>query len=120
MDNKRITALMAAVLGKEVVDENYKKKRIYIAFHPLEEKFETLTLPLKKSTEWISDISEFWKQIVKWHFWENILRKNQNMSDEDKNKVEKNSWEIIFYKTKDVGIVELDAKLDIEDVTEIL
>jgi uncharacterized protein with ParB-like and HNH nuclease domain len=56
---QRTTALMAAVLGQEIVNENYKKKRIFIAFNPLEEKFETLTPAIKRSSEWISDISEF-------------------------------------------------------------
>lgn len=116
---QRITALMAAVLGKEVVDENYKKKRIYIAFHPLEEKFETLTPALEKSTEWISDISEFLKTNSQMAFLREYFEKNQNMSDEDKNKVEKTLEKLSSIKTKDVGIVELDAKLDIEDVTEI-
>ena len=37
---QRITALTAAITGQEVVDSNYKKKRIRIAFNPIEEKFE--------------------------------------------------------------------------------
>jgi len=116
---QRITALMAAVLGKEIVDENYKKKRIFIAFHPLEEKFETLTPAIEKSSEWISDISEFLKTNSQMAFLREYFERNPNMSDEDKNKVEKKLEKLSFIKTKDVGIVELDAKLDIEDVTEI-
>ena len=34
---QRITALSAAIVGQEVVGSDYKKKRIIIAFNPLEE-----------------------------------------------------------------------------------
>lgn len=56
---QRITAMTAALVGAEVVDKNYAKKRIQIAFNPQEEKFETLTPFLDRDPAWISDISEF-------------------------------------------------------------
>ena len=116
---QRITALMAAVLGHEIVDENYKKKKILIAFHPLEEKFETLTPAIEKSSEWISDISVFLNATSQMTFLGNYFEKNPEISEVNKKKVEKTLGELSSIKTKDVGIVELDAKLDIEDVTEI-
>jgi hypothetical protein len=116
---QRITALMAAVLGQEIVDENYKKKRIFIAFHPLEEKFETLTPAIKKSSEWISDISEFLTTNSQMAFLRKYLDKNKHLTEDEKSLVEKRLEKLSAIKTKDVGIVELDAKLDIEDVTEI-
>lgn len=116
---QRITALMAAVLGKEIVDENYKKKRIKISFHPLEEKFETLTPAIDRSSEWISDISEFLKTNSQMAFLRDYFKKNPEMSEEKKNFVEKKLEKLSAIKSKDVGIVELDAELDIEDVTEI-
>ncbi len=116
---QRITALMAAVLGQEIIDENYKKKRIYIAFHPLEEKFETLTPAIKKSSEWISDISKFLTTNSQMAFLREYFEKNQNLTEEERNLVEKRLEKLSAIKTKDVGVVELDAGLDIEDVTEI-
>jgi hypothetical protein len=116
---QRITALMAAILGKEIVDENYKKKRIKIAFHPLEEKFETLTPVIDKDSEWISDISEFLKTNSQITFLRNYFKKNPKMSERKMNLAEGKIQKLSAIKSKDVGIVELDAKLDIEDVTEI-
>ncbi len=116
---QRIMALMAAVLGKEIVDKNYKRKRIYIAFHPLEEKFETLTPAIEKSSEWISDVSTFLNTNSQMAFLRDYFAKNSGLSEENKNKIEKTLERLSSIKTKDVGIVELDAKLDIEDVTEI-
>lgn len=116
---QRITALMTAVLGKEIVDENYKKKRIKIAFHPLEEKFETLTPAIARSNEWISDISEFLKPNIDiFDFLDMFFEKN-NFNDEQNKKIKKSLKKLSEIKTKDVGIVDLDAELDIEDVTKI-
>ena len=58
---QRVTALTAALLGQEVLDENYKKKRIKIAFNILTEEFQTNNPAIEKQEEWISDISEFMK-----------------------------------------------------------
>lgn len=37
---QRVTALLAALLGEQVVTKDYKRTRISIAFHPREERFE--------------------------------------------------------------------------------
>ena len=37
---QRVTALMAAILGREVVNKDYRRIRIRIAFHPIERLFE--------------------------------------------------------------------------------
>ena len=37
---QRVTALLAAMLGRSIVDKNYRKVRITIAFHPGEERFD--------------------------------------------------------------------------------
>lgn len=39
---QRITALTAAIAGFEVIDQEYKKKRIKIAFDPIHEKFGSI------------------------------------------------------------------------------
>ena len=54
---QRITAMAAAIVGQEVLDEHYKWKRISIAFNPLEEKFEVANNAILKSSKWISDIA---------------------------------------------------------------
>ena len=53
---QRITALMAAVLGRTVIDKNYKEGRIVIAFNPVSEEFATRTPAISKNSLWIDDI----------------------------------------------------------------
>src|SRR3989344_8736800 len=45
---QRITALRAAILGEPVMDSEYKERRIYIAFNPTTEKFETRTPAIER------------------------------------------------------------------------
>jgi uncharacterized protein with ParB-like and HNH nuclease domain len=45
---QRITALNAAVLGDYVIDDNYRKVKIQIAYQPLEEKFEVSNPAIEK------------------------------------------------------------------------
>lgn len=54
---QRVTALTAAVLGQEVVNQDYKKEKIQIAFNPMKEQFEVLNPAIKKDPTWIDDIS---------------------------------------------------------------
>ena len=54
---QRITALTAAIVGQEVIGSDYKKKRIKIAFNPLEEVFEVSNPAIQKNSQWIDDIS---------------------------------------------------------------
>src|SRR5512147_2668170 len=54
---QRVTALMAALLAREVLTEDYETVRIKIAFNPLEEKFEVSTPALERNKAWIADVS---------------------------------------------------------------
>src|SRR5271157_284350 len=54
---QRVTALMAALLGHEVLTRDYERKRIRIAFHPVDQKFEVSNPAIEKDDAWISDIA---------------------------------------------------------------
>ena len=54
---QRITAMAAAIVGNEVLDDHYKWRRIAIAFNPLEEKFEVSNNAIRNSSKWIPDIA---------------------------------------------------------------
>lgn len=58
---QRVTALMAAIAGKEVLDDDFNKDRIKIAFNPLAEdetkRFTVQDASHLKEKRWIPDIS---------------------------------------------------------------
>ena len=55
---QRITALLAALLGRQVITTNYRRTRIRIAFHPHEERFEVANAAISRDPSWLGDISE--------------------------------------------------------------
>lgn len=114
---QRIMALRASLLGKEILDENYKRKRIKIAFNILEEKFETSNPAIEKQEEWISDISEFMQDgnINTFNFVSNYGQK----FDIQPNIVMERINKLLAIKNTLIGEISLGSSLDIDTVTEI-
>lgn len=114
---QRVTALTASLLGQEVLDSNYKKKRIKIAFNIKNEEFQTLNPAIEKQEEWISDISEFMKDgnIDTWQFVTDYSQK----FDLSPNEVNKRINKLLAVKNIAIGRIELGSSLDIDTVTEI-
>jgi hypothetical protein len=114
---QRITALTAAIVGQRVLDKNYKEINIRIAFNPLEEKFDVLNKAYEKSPEWIDNINPIVNDEIS--ISKAIRKYCQDNPDADEELVEERIENLKRIKTKQVGIIELDASLDIDTVTEI-
>lgn len=114
---QRITALTAALLGQEILNDEYKKKRIKIAFNILTEEFQTCNPAIEKQEEWISDISEFMKN-GNLNLFEYINNYSTKF-DIDANLVNQRINKLQSIKNSMIGRIELGSMLDIETVTEI-
>ena len=114
---QRIMALRASLLGKEVLDNNYKKKRIKIAFNIVEQKFETSNPAIEKQEEWISDISQFMQDgnIDTFDF---VSKYSQKFNIEP-NVVMERINKLLAIKNILIGEINLGSSLDIDTVTEI-
>lgn len=113
---QRITAMTAALVGQEVVDKSYKKKRIKIAFNPVTEEFATLTPVIDRDAQWISDVAEFVGAESSWSATKAYFDANP---DVDEQSVAAALNRLTGIKSAQVGIVSLADDLDIETVTEI-
>ena len=117
---QRITALIAAILGQEVVGSDYRKKRIKIAFNPREEKFEVSNPAIEKDSIWISDISKIFTNDFNTFSYIFKYCSENNISDmEEQSKLANTITNLIAIKNNNLGIIDLSHKLDIETVTEI-
>lgn len=114
---QRVTALRAAVLGEKVIDNEYAEKRIKIAFNPQTEKFETLTPAIEKDVSWIPDISEYLKESS--GIFSAVANYSQKNPDVPRTLIEQNIEKLMKMKSRQIGMIELEANLDIETVTEI-
>ena len=55
---QRVTALTAAILGQYVINKNYQRIKIKIAFNPIEERFEVQNPAILKDKVWLHDITD--------------------------------------------------------------
>ena len=113
---QRVTALTAALLGHEVLDSNYKKKKIKIAFNIMTEEFQTNNPAIEKQEDWISDISEFMKDDFNTFEFISNYSKKFNV---DANIVSNRVTKLKSIKNISIGRIELGSSLDIDTVTEI-
>lgn len=113
---QRVTALTAALLGQEVLDGNYKKRKIKIAFNIQTEEFQTNNPAIEKQEEWISDISEFMRDDFNTFDFISEYSKKFGM---DANIVSNRVTKLRSIKNVSIGRIELGSALDIDVVTEI-
>jgi hypothetical protein len=114
---QRITALRAAILGEPIIDSEYKERRIYIAFNPTTEKFETQTPAIKKDPLWIPDISLLMHG--EGGLFDAVRDYCDKNSQADRRAIEQSIEHLLAIKNNPVGFIELEPDLEIESVTEI-
>ena len=122
---QRVTALMTAISGIPVVQSNYKKDRIKIAFNPFEafsddseaEIFQVQDSSHLKSKKWIPDISVLFKNdFSTYEFIQNYCNDNPDMQPAELDKI---ITKIKAIGNRLIGVIELSEQLDIDVVTDI-
>jgi len=114
---QRVTALSTALNGHPVIDENYNKIVIKIAFHPLEERFEVLNPAIEKDKAWIPDISKVMHpEFSILAFIRDYQNKNPDVEETILENVIQRLKTIVL---RPIGLIELNHDLDIDTVTEI-
>jgi hypothetical protein len=113
---QRITALKASILGDYVINKEYDKVKIKVAFNPKTEAFEVQNPAILKDKSWIPDVSEVMNSgsIIQ------VVRKYLDLNqDADASVIEQNISNLLSIQHKQVGTIDLAHDLDIETVTEI-
>ena len=118
---QRITALTAAVVGQLVLNKDYKEVQIKIAYNPTakgdESFFEVCNTAIERDPLWVNDISPILNgQMSISQARKAYMALNQ---DADEDFIENKLEELKAIKNCQIGIIELDASLDIDTVTEI-
>ncbi len=122
---QRVTALMTAIAGISVVNSDYKKERIKIAFNPFEalsddkdaEIFAVQDQSHLKGKKWIPDVAEIFKNDFSvFSFIRKYCEDNPEMNPETLDKILTNLRSI---GNRLIGVIELSENLDIDIVTDI-
>lgn len=118
---QRVTALMAAITGKEVLDDDFNTERIKIAFNPVatdkSKRFAVQDAAHLKDKRWIPDISVvFDANFDPFDFALTYCQENEGIKP---NFVNRALMELRGIANRQIGVIELDHTLDIDEVTEI-
>lgn len=122
---QRITALMTAIAGKTIVFDDYSEGRVKIAFDPFAaisgnpdaELFAVQTPAHLKSKRWIPDIADIFKSdFSSFKFIHKYVMDNPEMDEEELHNVLESLKNL---QHCNIGVIELDASLDIDIVTDI-
>ncbi|MBP3513217.1 MAG: DUF262 domain-containing protein [Elusimicrobiaceae bacterium] len=116
---QRITALQAAIVGETIVGNNYHKKRIKIAFHPLKQCFEVANPAIEKDGAWIADIAPLYQPgFDSFNFVINYCKRN-HLDDSQRSAVNAVITHLQQIQNNNIGVIELSHQLDIAQVTDI-
>lgn len=122
---QRITALMTAIAGLPIVNSDYKKCRIKIAFNPFAalsddkdaEIFAVQDSSHLKSKKWIPDIAEIFQTgFNMFGFVREYCTNNSDMRDSDLGEI---LSKLLNIGNRQIGIIELSDTLEIDLVTDI-
>ena len=114
---QRVTALLAAMLGRSIVDKNYRKVHITIAFHPGEERFEVTNPAIRRDRAWLADIASLFAPGTK------LLRVVdaycEGAAEANRDEIYERIERLRGILNNSLGLIELNADLDVETVSEI-
>ncbi len=120
---QRVTALMTAIVGRDIITEDFDKKRYKISFNPLaddeneEERFKVQTPATLNDKRWIADIADvFAPNFDTFGFVTDYCNTNEGVVAKDLNNT---LMKLIDIKNRQIGIITLNKDLTIDEVTEI-
>lgn len=112
---------MAAISGLSVLDQDFNQDRIRIAFNPLAtdptKRFEVQDASHLKDKKWIPDISVLFKPDFRQRAFENQYAACNEGVDLDE--VSEELTKLKSIANRQIGVIELDHTLEINEVTEI-
>ena len=121
---QRVTALMAAILGHEVVNKDYSPIRIRVAFDPTADfddpqsrVFEVTNPAIERDAVWIADVSElFGPNFNQYRYVQSYCARNINADPETIHNAVTRLKGMMYNL---IGVIYLSDALDIETVAEI-
>ncbi len=120
---QRLTSLYAVTRAKQIIRENFKKEHIVIAFKPLEGKFEVPDAAIRKSPDYIQNISDVFAPnanlfAITNNFIENF-KKAKSITDEQTITIQNNIQKLKNLENYPFSALELNASIDEEEVADV-
>jgi len=120
---QRLTSLYAVFRGKQVLDDDYRERRIEIAFRPRDGRFDVADATVRRDPEWIANISELWASgkssftLVK-GFLDGLTAKTE-LSGEEQEQISHNLDRLFDLQKYPFTALEIASTVDEEQVADI-
>lgn len=120
---QRLTSLYAVFRGKRVLDEDYRERRIEIAFCPRTGAFEVADAAIRRDPEWIPNISELWAsgnssfKMVKGFL--SALSAKTELSEDEEEQISHNLDRMFDLQKYPFTALEIASTVDEEQVADI-
>lgn len=112
---QRVTALRAALLGERVLNKEFKSIRIQIAFNPQTEEFKVANASTHRDPTYLNDLA-ICLSSDSFDVISSYLEQNTTC---ERDRVKQSIQRLFAIQQKQIGMIELAAELDIEQVTDI-
>jgi len=120
---QRLTSLYAVFRGKTVLDENYRQRKVEIAFRPRDGKFEVADAAIRKDPEFIPDISVLWASgKSSWSLVNDFLRTleaKHTLTDADREAISHNLDRLFDLQKYPFTALEIAPTVEEEQVADI-
>lgn len=120
---QRLTALYAVMKSVPIVDKDFQRRRLRIAFNPLEGKFEVTNTALERSPEWIADISALWQpdfdQYAFVSEFMQSLAERRELPPEERKRIPEAIQRLVNLANYPITALEISAQASEEQVSEI-
>lgn len=120
---QRLTSLYAVFRGKQVLDGDYRHRRIEIAFRPRDGRFDVADAAIRRDPEWIPNISDLWAsgsssfKMVK-GFLKTLAAKAE-LSEEEEEHISHNLDRLFDLQKYPFTALEIASTVDEEQVADI-
>lgn len=120
---QRLTSLYAVVKGVSVIRENFSEEKIVIAFHPIDEKFVVADAAIKRSPEYVHNISDIWNPDVSvYDFIDSFitdLRNSRDLSSEEDRQIKDALGKLSSLQSYPFSALELSPEINEEQVADV-
>ncbi len=120
---QRLTALYAVTRGVPIVDKDFRKRQLRLAFNPLEERFEVTSAAIERDSAWIPDISVLWHpDFDQYAFVSNFLErlgKKGELSQDVRKRVPQAIQRLVNLINYPMTALEISSSATEEQVSEI-
>lgn len=120
---QRLTSLYSVLRGQQVVNADYQKQQIQIAFRPVDGRFEVLDAAIRRDPQFIHDISEIWSRgDTSYSLVQSFLQQagHARELDEDEVRIVSKSIDRLFdLRNYPFTALEIASSVDEEQVADI-